>query len=78
MTAVRRMTQLFVDEIDDGVARLLIGETVVSIPAHLLPEGAREGDWIEMLVGVIPPPPQDTEERRKRLAADDPGGPIKL
>ncbi len=78
MTVSPRLTQLFVDEIDDGVARLLIGETVVSIPTHLLPEGAREGDWIELSVGVIPPPPQDTEERRKRLAADDPGGPIKL
>jgi hypothetical protein len=78
MTAAPRSTQLFIDEIEDGLARLLLGETVLSLPAALLPEGAREGDWIEMSVGVISPPPQDTEQRRKRLASGDPGGPIKL
>lgn len=78
MTPGVRSTPLFVDEIQDGVARLLRGTEVVSLSAILLPMGAREGDWIEISVGIIPAPPDDTAERRKKLAADDPGGPIKL
>jgi hypothetical protein len=78
VTAAGHITQLFVDEIEDDVARMMRGEETFSIPVSLLPPGAREGDWIEMSVRVIPPPHGDTELRRKRLAKDDPGGTIKL
>ena len=78
MTPGERGVPLFVDEIADGVARLLRGTEVVSLPANLLPPGAREGAWVELSVGIISAPPDDTYERRKKLAADDPGGPIKL
>jgi hypothetical protein len=73
-----RITQLFVDEIDDDVARVLQDQHAFSIPVALLPEGSREGDWIELSARVIPAPATDTEERRKRLAKDDPGGTVKL
>jgi hypothetical protein len=73
-----RNTRLFIDEIEDDVARVLRDEQALSIPVSLLPPGAREGDWIEMSVRVIPPPPGDTEARRNRLVKDDPGGTIKL
>jgi hypothetical protein len=80
MTAEKKkhVAQLFIDEIDDGVARVLLGEQAISLPVAVLPAGAHEGDWIELSVGVIPAPPTDTEQRRKRLAADDPGGDVKL
>lgn len=79
MTApVARTTPWFIDEIEDGVARLLCGEEVLSLPVSALPEGAHEGAWVAMSVGLIPPPPQDTEARREHLVASDPGGPIKL
>jgi hypothetical protein len=80
MTTEARVTQIFVDEIEEGVARVLIDELALSLPVNLLPPGAREGDWVELAARVIPPPQstQDTEARRKRLAADDPGGPLKL
>ena len=76
--AKARITRLFVDQIEDGVARVLLGERVVSLPVDLLPGGAREGDWVQLSVGVIPPPAIDTEDIRERLAKDDPGGIIKL
>lgn len=73
-----RHTKLFVDAIEDGIARVLLGERDFSMPVDLLPAGAREGDWVELSVGVVPPPPSDTEQVRQRLAKDDPGGTIKL
>ena len=78
MTADRRATRLFVDAIDDDTARVLLGERVFTIPAQLLPHGAREGDWVEIAVGVVPAPASEADEIRERLAKDDPGGPIKL
>jgi hypothetical protein len=81
MTNEARVTKIFVDEIEDGIARVLIDELALSLPVNLLPPAAREGDWVELAARVIPAPPQsaqDTEERRKRLAADDPGGTLKL
>lgn len=72
------ITLLFVDEIEDGVVRVMLGETALTLPASLLPPDLREGDWVELSGRVVPAPPQDTEERRHRLAADDPGGDLKL
>ncbi len=74
----RRSTRLFVDAIDDGIARVLLGERVLSIAVDLLPAAVREGEWVELSVGVVPPPDSDTDETRERLAKDDPGGTIKL
>jgi hypothetical protein len=68
----------FVDAVDEGVARLLIGEQTFTLPAHLLPAGVGEGDWVEISVGRAPAPPDDTEARRARLGGDDPGGDVKL
>jgi hypothetical protein len=70
--------RLFVDQLEGGTARVLHGEHVVSLDASLLPAGTREGDWVQLTVGIIPPPPSDADERRRRLAKDDPGGPLKL
>ena len=70
--------RLFVDQIEGGVARVLRGEQVVSLDASLLPAGTREGDWVQLTVGIIPAPASDADERRRRLAKDDPGGPLKL
>jgi hypothetical protein len=73
-----RTTRLFIDEIADGVARVLMAEEVLAVPVGLLPAGVREGDWVQMDVGIIDPPSSDAEARRRRLAKDDPGGPLKL
>jgi hypothetical protein len=69
---------LFVDAVEDGRARLLLGEETFTIPARLLPKGAREGSWIRLSGSVVPAPRSDAAAIRKKLARDDPGGPIKL
>ena len=72
-----RTVRLFVDEISDGVARVSADEQVLALALTFLPQGAREGDWVELDTRVIAAPPTETAARRKRLAADDSGGPIK-
>jgi hypothetical protein len=69
---------LFVDAIEAGRARLLLGEEAFTIPARLLPKGAREGSWIRLSAAVVPAPPSRAAAIRAKLAKDDPGGPIKL
>jgi hypothetical protein len=71
-------TIVFVDAIEAGQARLLLGERTFTVPASLLPAGAREGSWIRLSATVVPPPPDDAEKTRQRLAGDDPGGDLKL
>lgn len=71
-------TRAFVDEVEDEVARLLVGDQAFTLPRSLLPTGAREGSWVEITMAPAPPPPDDTEARRKRLGRRDPGGDIKL
>lgn len=80
MTRTPRMTRVFVDAIEDDDARVLVGEEPFSIPVAWLPEGIREGEFVELSAVVVPAPPSadDTEERRRRLAKDDPGGDIEL
>jgi hypothetical protein len=79
-TGTGTSTAAFVDAIDEGVARLLIGEQAFTLPARLLPAGVGEGAWVEISVGRAPAPPDDTggAQRRSRLAGDDPGGDVKL
>jgi hypothetical protein len=73
-----RTTTLFVDEIEDDGATLLLGEHSFAVPRALLPEDAREGDRLLFRVARAEPPPDDTAARRERLGKDDPGGDIKL
>jgi hypothetical protein len=72
-----RTTDLFVDTVEDGRARLLLGEEAFSVPAALLPAGTREGSWLRLATTVIPPP-SDPDLLRRKLGSDDRGGPIKL
>jgi hypothetical protein len=73
-----KTTTVFIDEIDDDSARLLLAEHSFTVPRTLLPEDAREGEWLTLSVARTSPPPDDTAARRARLGADDPGGTIKL
>jgi len=69
---------LFVDAIEDDRARLVLDEEAFTVPARVLPKGAREGSWIRLSGDVVPAPQSDAADLRKKLARDDPGGPIKL
>jgi hypothetical protein len=73
-----RETTAFVDDLEDEVARLLVGDHAFTVPRALLPADAVEGSWVKIGIGVIPAPPDDTEARRRRLGRSDPGGDIKL
>ncbi len=73
-----RTTTLFVDEIEDDSATLLLGERSFAVPRALLPEDAGEGDWLLFRIARTAPPSNDTAARRERLGKDDPGGDIKL
>jgi Protein of unknown function (DUF3006) len=76
MTATE--TIVFIDEVEDHVARLVLGEQVFHLPRSLLPADAREGQWLRISVIVTPAPPDDSAALRKRLGEGDPGGDIKL
>jgi hypothetical protein len=71
-------TLAFVDAVDGGTARLLVGETGLSVPLQLLPPGIAEGSWVELVVRHASAPPNDTADRRHRLADDDDSGDLKL
>jgi hypothetical protein len=73
-----KKTTLFIDEIEDDSARLLLDQRSFTIPRALLPEGSHEGEWLTLSLARTSPPPDDTAARRKRLGAHDPGGTIKL
>jgi hypothetical protein len=77
-TTKAKPNALFVDAIEDHHARLVLDDEVFTIPARLLPRGAREGSWIELSIGVVPAPASDAAAIRKKLARGDRGGPIKL
>lgn len=74
----QKETIVFVDAVEDAVARVLVGETAIDLPRSLLPADAAEGSWVKIGATVVPAPPDDTEERRRRLGKSDPGGDIKL
>ena len=76
MTATENI--VFIDEVEDQVARLVLDEQVFHLPRALLPKDAREGQWLRILVAVTPAPPNDSAALRKRLGESDPGGNIKL
>jgi hypothetical protein len=76
MTATE--TIVFIDEVEDQVARLVLDEQVFHLPRGLLPTDAREGQWLRISVAPAPAPPNDSAALRKRLGDGDPGGDIKL
>ena len=69
---------VFVDALEAGRARLVLDDEAFTVPARLLPKGAREGSWIRWSGRVVPAPPSDAAAIRRRLARDDRGGPLKL
>jgi hypothetical protein len=73
-----RETIVFIDEVEDLVARLVQGDQVFHLPRGLLPADAREGQWLRISVALTPAPPNDSAALRKRLGEEDPGGDIKL
>lgn len=71
---------LFVDAIEGDSARLLLGTEAFTVPARLLPAGAKEGSWLRPSFALAPAPPDDgaSAALRRRLGRDDDGGDIKL
>jgi hypothetical protein len=69
---------LFVDELEEDEAWLLVGETRHRVPRAILPPEAREGDWLRVSPAQAPPEAQELERRRERLLRADSGGKIKL
>jgi hypothetical protein len=69
---------LFVDAIEAGTARLLLGVEAFNVPARLLPAGAKEGSWVRLSFEIAPAPPDDAHALRRNLGRDDDGGDIKL
>ena len=71
---------LFVDAVENGRARLLLGRDAFDVPAALLPRGAREGSWLRWSMALAPTPPDEDQGRalRAKLGRDDDGGDIDL
>jgi hypothetical protein len=71
---------LFVDAVEDGRARLLLGRDAFEVPAALLPRGAREGSWLRWSMALAPAPPDEEQGSalRAKLGRDDDGGDIDL
>jgi len=76
MTATENI--VFIDEVEDQVARLVLDDQVFHLPRGLLPADAREGQWLRISVALTPAPPGDSAALRKRLGDSDPGGDINL
>jgi hypothetical protein len=75
--AATKTTAVFVDAVEEGRARLLLGDDAFTVPATLLPDDAGEGTWLK-LTTTVTAPEADPDALRRRLGKDDPGGPIKL
>jgi hypothetical protein len=69
---------LFVDQIDNGWAHLLLGEEAFDVPVRLLPAGTKEGSWLRWSFAVAPAPPDQGAAIRRKLQQGDDGGDIKL
>jgi hypothetical protein len=72
-----KTSAVFVDSVENGRARLLLGGDAFTVPAALLPDDAGEGSWLK-LSATVTPPQADPDAVRRKLGRDDPGGPIKL
>jgi hypothetical protein len=73
-----RLATLFVDELEDDGARLLLDEHSFTVPRALLPADVQEGQWLLFSIVKTAAPPDETSARRKRLGEDDPGGKVEL
>jgi hypothetical protein len=69
---------LFVDAIEAGIARLLLGVEAFNVPARLLPADAKEGSWLRLSFELAPAPPDQADALRRKLGQGDDGGDIKL
>ena len=71
---------LFVDAIEAGTARLLLGVEALTVPARLLPAAAKEGSWVRLSFQIAPAPPDDAaaDALRGKLGRGDDGKDIKL
>jgi hypothetical protein len=69
---------LFVDELEDGDAWLLLGDKRHRVPRAMLPIGAHEGTWLRLSIDQAPAEAQEIEAHRERLGRADPGGKVKL
>jgi hypothetical protein len=72
-----KTSAVFVDAVEEGWARLLLGDEAFTVPAALLPDGAGEGAWLN-LTATVTPPQAAPDALRRKLGGGDPGGPIKL
>ena len=71
---------LFVDAIEAGTARLLLGVEAFTVPARLLPAAAKEGSWVRLSFQIAPAPADDAaaDALRGKLGRGDDGKDIKL
>jgi len=76
-SSASKSSAVFVDAVENGRARLLLGDDAFTVPAALLPDGAGEGTWLK-LTATVTPPQAAPDALRRKLGRDDPGGPIKL
>ena len=72
-----KTSAVFVDAVENGRARLMLGTDAFTVPAALLPDDAGEGSWLKLSTTVTPPQ-ADPDSLRRKLGRGDPGGPIKL
>lgn len=68
-------SHLFLDRFEDGVAVLIYGGREIVMPRGLLPDDAREGDYLRLQFSIDPEKRatagQEIEELQKRLQARD-------
>ncbi len=83
MQGQRRETRAFVDRIEEEIAVLLIAnDEEMDLPRVLLPEKAKEGDWLVLVTTIDDAETrarrQAARELRARLATDDDQGDLDL
>ena len=49
-----KTSAVFVDDVEEGRARLLLGDDAFTVPAALLPDGTGEGTWLKLTATVTP------------------------
>ncbi|HZP83436.1 MAG TPA: DUF3006 domain-containing protein [Chthonomonadaceae bacterium] len=65
-----RVLRVYLDRIEDGIAVLLCGEEPVyewPLPQAFLPDGAREGEWLECRLTRDVQTTQETKARNASL-----------
>ena len=76
------MAGVTIDRIEEGVAVLVYRGAPFELPVELLPEGAREGDALELSLvkdeAATRAARAAITEKRERLSKDDDGGDFSL